>query len=147
MIVLGLILSIAAVGFFCWLLFTLATLALPFFVAVNAAIFAYHHHAGVLGAVIVALLAGLATLAVGQIAFAVIRSPLFRGLLALAFAAPAALAGYYATFGLLHIGIASESWCTAFAVIGAAFVGATAFLRLAALTEPQPAADVTAVHS
>lgn len=31
MILLGIILSIAAIGFFCWLLFTLAVFALPFF--------------------------------------------------------------------------------------------------------------------
>jgi len=147
MIVVGLVLSVAAVGFFCWLLFTLAIYALPFFVGVNAAFFAYHHDAGVIGAFLVALLAGFATLVIGQLAFALIRSPLIRATLALGFAAPAAIAGYYASFGLLHIGISSQDWCSGFALVGAAFVGATAFLRLAAYTKPQPATGTPAVHS
>ena len=147
MIVAGLILSVFAVGFFCWLLFTLAIYALPFFVGVNAAFFAYHHDAGVVGAFLVALLAGFATLVIGQLAFALIRSPIVRALLALGFAAPAAIAGYYASFGLLHIGIASQGWCMGFAFVGAVVVGATAFLRLAAHTEPQPATGTPAVHS
>ena len=36
MIFLGIILSIAAIGFFCWLLFTLAVFALPLFAGVTA---------------------------------------------------------------------------------------------------------------
>ena len=36
MIFLGIILSIAAIGFFCWLLFTLAVFALPFFAGLTA---------------------------------------------------------------------------------------------------------------
>ena len=33
MLVIGLVLSIAGIGFFCWLLFTLAVYALPLFAA------------------------------------------------------------------------------------------------------------------
>ncbi len=36
MIFLGILLSIAAIGFFCWLLFTLAVFALPFFAGITA---------------------------------------------------------------------------------------------------------------
>ena len=50
MIFLGILLSIAAIGFFCWLLFTLAVFALPFFAGVSAGIWAYHTGAGWLGA-------------------------------------------------------------------------------------------------
>lgn len=35
MIFLGILLSIAAISFFCWLLFTLAVFALPFFAGVT----------------------------------------------------------------------------------------------------------------
>jgi hypothetical protein len=35
MIILGILLSFAAIGFFCWLLFTLAVFALPFFAGVS----------------------------------------------------------------------------------------------------------------
>jgi hypothetical protein len=54
MIILGIILSVFAIAFFCWLLFTLAVYALPFFVGMTAAFYAYHHGYGVLGAGIVA---------------------------------------------------------------------------------------------
>ena len=52
MIFLGIILSIAAIGFFCWLLFTLAVFALPFFAGVSLGMWAYHTGAGWLGAII-----------------------------------------------------------------------------------------------
>ncbi len=41
MIILGIILSIAAIGFFCWLLFTLAVFALPFFAGVSLGLWAH----------------------------------------------------------------------------------------------------------
>ena len=144
MIILGLILSVFAIALFCWLLFTLAVYALPFYVALTSAFWAYHHNAGVLDAILVALLAGFATLATGQIAFAFVRSPIIRGIIALAFAVPATVAGYYATFGLLHIGIANETWCTVFAVIGAILVGATAGTRMAIYLPPPNRPDLVA---
>lgn len=142
-----LVVSLFAIGFLCWLLFTLAVYALPFFVGLHLAFVAYHHGAGLVGAILVAFLTGIATFAIGQIAFALVRSPIFQGLIALVFAAPAAVAGYYATFGLLHIGVASEDWCTAFAVLGAALIGAKAFARLALFTEPGPSTNPAAPSS
>jgi hypothetical protein len=143
MIIVGLILSVFAIGFFCWLLFTLAVYALPLFVGITAAFAAYHHGSGVFGAMLIAALVGAATLAIGQLAFALVHSPLIRACLALGFAAPAAVAGYYATLGLIHIGVPSQSWCEAFAWIGALLTGGTAFARLAGFVAP--AADRGAV--
>jgi hypothetical protein len=133
MIIVGLILSVFAIGFFCWLLFTLAVYALPLFIGITAAFAAYQHGSGVFGAILIAALVGATTLAIGQLAFALVRSPLIRACLALGFAAPAAVAGYYATLGLIHIGVPSQSWCEAFAWIGALLTGGTAFARLAGL--------------
>ncbi len=42
MIILGILLSFAVIGFFCGLLFTLAVFALPFFAGVSAGLWAYH---------------------------------------------------------------------------------------------------------
>lgn len=42
MIFLGILLSIVVIGFFCWLLFTLAVFALPFFAGVTVGAWAYH---------------------------------------------------------------------------------------------------------
>ena len=53
MIFLGIILSIAAIGFFCWLLFTLAVFALPLFAGVTAGGWAYQTGAGWLGAILI----------------------------------------------------------------------------------------------
>ncbi|MBV1707950.1 MAG: hypothetical protein KGQ37_12175 [Hyphomicrobiales bacterium] len=46
MIILGIILSVAAIGFFCWLLFNLAVFALPFFAGVSTALRAYQKGRG-----------------------------------------------------------------------------------------------------
>ncbi len=59
-------LSIAGLGFFCWLLFTFAIYALPFFAGLTAGLFAYESGAGPLGAMAVALTAGVITLVAGQ---------------------------------------------------------------------------------
>jgi hypothetical protein len=136
MLILGLILCVFAIGFLCWLLFTLAVYALPLFVAATAGLAAYHHDAGLLGAFLVAVLAGAATLALGQLAFALVPSTWVRAAIALVFAAPAAVAGYEAASGLLHLGIASIAWCDALAVVAAILTGGTAFARVVAFTAP-----------
>src|SRR5690606_18075844 len=57
MIILGILVSIAAIGTMCWLLFNLAIFALPFFIGVNAGTWAYGTGEGWLGAGLVGLLA------------------------------------------------------------------------------------------
>jgi hypothetical protein len=71
MLALELLLNTGGIGLFCWLIFTLAVDAFPFFVAVNAGMMAFHGGAGILGAPLVAIAAGAVTLAIGQTAFAV----------------------------------------------------------------------------
>ena len=67
MIFIGILLSIAAIGFLCWLLFTLAVFALPFFAGVTAGTWAYGTGAGWLGAIVVGFVA--AGLTFGIVAF------------------------------------------------------------------------------
>ena len=67
---------------------------------------------------------------VGRHAFSVARFPVVRLVTGLLFAVPAARAGYDATLGLAHIGIPSEWWRAAFAVVGAITVGGTAWARM-----------------
>ena len=93
MIIIGIVLSVFDLGFFCWLLFTLAVYALPFFAGVIAAVAAYHSGSGVIGAIMVAVLVGAATLAIGQIAFATVRSSLLRAAIGLLYTVPATIAG------------------------------------------------------
>ena len=136
MLALGLVLSFFGLGIFCWLLFTLAIYALPFFVGLTAAFAAFHSGAGVIGAFLIGCFAGGAALAFGQIAFATFRSPLVRWVIALIYAVPAGIAGYHATLGLAQIGVPSTAWQEVFALVGAVVIGCTAWARLAMSATP-----------
>jgi hypothetical protein len=138
MLVIGLILSMFGIGLFCWLIFTLAVYALPFFVGLTAGMAAFHGGAGVVGALLVGIVACALTLGVGQIAFAVVRPLPLRAAIAAAFAIPAAIAGYHAVLGLSQIGMPSLIWREIFAWIGAIIIGGTAWARLTVFAEPLP---------
>lgn len=138
MIILGILLSIAAIGLFCWLLFTLAVFALPFFAGVSIGIWAYHTGAGWLGAVIVGFIAATLTFGIGQFLLIVVQPLWARMLIALVFVAPAAIAGYHATHGIVKHAMPSEIWQTVFSIIGAVAVGATAFIRVAGMASTVP---------
>lgn len=141
MIFLGILLSIAAIGFFCWLLFTLAVFALPFFAGVTAGVWAYHTGAGWLGAILVGVVGASLTLGIGQILLAIVRPIWARLLIALAFVTPAALAGYHATHGIVKHTMPSETWQVVFSVIGAIAVGVTAFIRVAGMAAASPSSQ------
>jgi len=138
MILLGIILSVAAIGFVCWLLFTLAVFALPFFAGVNVGIWAYQTGAGLLGTILVGLASAALTLGLGQFLLSVVQPLWARMLIALAFVAPAALAGYHATHGIVKHTMPSETWQVVFSIIGAIAVGATAFMRVSAMAAAAP---------
>ena len=53
MLIVGIIFSVFGIGFFCWLLFTLAVYALPFFAGLTAGLAAFHSGSGVIGALVV----------------------------------------------------------------------------------------------
>lgn len=126
----GILFTLGGLGFLCWLLFTLAIYALPFFAGLWIGHAAYHSGAGFVGGFVFALIAGVGIFALGQFAFATVRSPLLRVTIALLYALPALVAGYQATLGLARLGTPSETWCQIFAVAGALAVGATAWVRL-----------------
>ena len=138
MSLIGILLTLGGLGFLCWLLFTLAIYALPCFAGMWIGLAAYHSGAGYIGAFVLALTAGVVVFALGQFAFAAVRSPLLRFMVASAYAGPACIAGYQATLGLARIGTPSETWCQVFAVAGAIAVGATAWVRLTRFELRQP---------
>ena len=129
MLVIGLILSMFGIGLFCWLIFTLAVYALPFFIGLTAGIAAFHSGAGALGGCVSGIAAGALTFFLSQVAFATVRHSILRVLIAAAFAIPAAIAGYHAVLGLSQIGIPSLIWREVFAWIGALLIGSTAWAR------------------
>jgi hypothetical protein len=107
-------------------------------VAINAGILAFHRGAGALGTPIVAVAAGGATLAIAQIAFALIRSMILRAVIVAVVVLPATLAGYHVALAMAQIGVPSLVWQEVFACLGAVFIGGTAWSRLAVFTEPSP---------
>ncbi|ABS69243.1 hypothetical protein V5F34_10480 [Xanthobacter autotrophicus] len=145
MIFLGILLGLAAIALFCWLLFTLAVLALPFFAAVSAGTWAYHTGAGWLGAIVVGLIAGGITLGIGQVLFTIVRPMWARRLIALAFVAPAVIAGYHATHGIAKLAMPSETWQIVFSIIGAIAVGITTLLRVAGMAASASSRDLAQV--
>lgn len=147
MLVVGMALSIVGLGFFCWLLFALTIYALPTFAGLTAGLAAFHSGAGVIGASIVASLAGGATLALGRLAFASTRTPLICAVIGLVYGVPAAIAGYQVSFALAGIGMPSGGWQTAFGVVGAVISGCTAFSRLALLVPPPDGQDAGSAYS
>jgi hypothetical protein len=127
---LGIVASFVGLGLFCWLLFTLAVYGLPFLAGMSAGLLAYDTGTGAIGAIAVGLVAGFATLIVGQFVFTTARSPTARTLVAATFVVPAAVAGYHAALGLAHLGAPSPSWQQVFAIVGAIAVGFTAWVRM-----------------
>lgn len=138
MLALGLVLNTLGIGFSCWAIFALAVYALPFFVALSIGMTAFQNGAGVVGAVLFGTAGGALTLAVGQAAVAITRSVTLRIAIAIAFAVPAAVAGYHVVFALSQIGIPSIAWREAFACLGAVCVGGTAVMRLTIFADPRP---------
>ncbi len=133
MIILSILGSLAAIGVVCWLLFTLAVFALPFFMGVTAGTWAYGTGAGWLGAIVVGFLAAGGTFAIGQLLLLFVRPLWLKLLVVLAFVAPAAVAGYAATHGIVKHTMQSETWQLIFSGVGALAVGIVAFIRLTAL--------------
>lgn len=129
--VLGVIFSLLGIGMLIAVMFQMAIFALPLFVGVTAGRFAYETGAGALGSVLVGALAVAVALGTAQFVLVVTRSTALRLLIALAFAAPAAFAGYHVVLGLSRIGGAQGLWQPVFAGIGAVIIASAALLRLA----------------
>lgn len=130
MMILGVLLSAAGLGFFCWALFNLAVFALPFFAGLTAGLAALHSGSGATMAIAVGFTVAVLTLTLGQSVFALVRSTPVRIAVALLFAAPAVIAGYHMTLHLSALVATADVWRHAFALVGAAVVGVTAVGRL-----------------
>ena len=61
-----------------------------------------------------------------------IRTPAIRLIVALMFAAPAAVAGYALVYGVTKEAVPSEIWRQIFCIVGGGCVGMAAWMRLAA---------------
>ncbi|WP_163268340.1 hypothetical protein [Chelativorans alearense] len=138
MIILAILGSIAAIGVICWLLFTLAVYALPALGGVAAGMWAYQTGAGLPGSVTVGLVGAGLVFGVGQFLILFARPMWLKITITLAFVAPAAIAGFHATHGIVQHLMPSETWQTIFSVIGAVAVAITAFVRVTSIAAPGP---------
>ena len=129
---LALILCGGACALIAWLAFNCSVYALPFFVGLSAARFAYATGAGILGAGLVGLIAGGVSFGLGQFALASARSPAMRAAVSGLFTLPAGVAGYWSCYGAVQLCRASEGWRQAFALAGAVAIVAISHGRLAA---------------
>ncbi len=126
------LMSVVLIGVLCFVAHTLATYALPFMLGLTAARFAYDTGSGLTGAGLVGLAAGAVAFGLLVFLFASLRPPILRLILALVFAAPAAMAGYMLVHGVTRDSVPSEIWRQIFCIIGAMLVGVAALMRLAA---------------
>ncbi len=130
--VLLIFMTIALIAMLCVAAYTLALYALPFMLGFAAARFAYETGAGLLGAGIVWFVAGAAAWGILLLLFTTLRAPILRLVVALIFAAPAAVAGYFLVHGIAREAVPSEVWRQIFCVAGGALIGLAAFGRLVA---------------
>ena len=133
MIILAILASLAAIGLLCWLLFTLAVFALPAFVGLSAGVWAHGTGAGIPGAILVGLIIAAVTFAVGQFLITFAQPMWLKLAVAVIFVAPAVVAGFHATHGIVKHLMPSDAWQITFSVVGAIAVGITAFVRVAGM--------------
>jgi len=130
------LLGVTLVGLLCVLAYRLATYALPFMLGLAVARFAYGTGSGLIGAGVVGFVAGVVSVGLLRLLFSWLRVPILRGLVAVIFVIPAAVAGYQLVNGVTRDAVPSEIWRQIFCGLGGVVVGLSAFARLA------PPADI-----
>ena len=136
--------STAAIAVLCWLLISLAIYALPALGGVAAGMWAYQTGAGLPGSILVGLVSAGLVFGHAQFLILLARPMWLKLAVAAAFVAPAAIAGFHATHGIVKHLMPSETWQTVFSVIGAVAVGITAFVRVTSMAPPGPTGQTPA---
>ena len=122
-------------GALCWLLFTLAVYALPFWLGLTAAFWLHTAEQGVLAALLGGLAVSGGVAILGEIVFARLRCVPLRLALGLVYAVPAGLAGFHASKGLSSLTGTGEAAGLVLGALAALFIGGTAFARVAGWPE------------
>lgn len=125
----GFALIIVAVFLCCALLFRLSIYALPLFVAFLAGSAIYRSGSGIIAALAAAAIAAIILLAVAQFALAFAKADLTRAAIGVAFAAPAAVAGYHAVHGIATATMPPSAWQLVLTLLGAAIVAAASWTQ------------------
>lgn len=127
----GFTLIIIAVFMCCALLFRLSIHALPLFVAFLAASATYRNGNSLIAAIIAAAIAAIAVLAMAQMALGFAKSDKARAAVGLAFAAPAAFAGYHAVHGIAAVTMPHNVWQIIVSLMGATVIAAASWVQWA----------------
>ena len=125
----GFALIIVAVFLCCALLFRLSIYALPLFVAFLAGSATYRSGSGIIAVLAAAAIAAIILLAVAQLALAFAKSDLTRAAIGIAFAAPAAVAGYHAVHGIAAATMPQSAWQLVLSLLGAAIIAAASWTQ------------------
>jgi hypothetical protein len=125
----GFALIIVAVFLCCALLFRLSIYALPLFVAFLAASATYRTDSGIFAALAAAAISAIILLAAARLALAFAKSDLIRSAVGVAFAAPAAIAGYHAVHGIAAAIMPPSAWQLALSLLGAAIIAAASLTQ------------------
>lgn len=126
----GLALIIVAVFMICALLFRLSIYALPLFVAFLTGSATYRSDSGIVAAFAAAAIAAIVLLASAQFALAFAKSDLTRAAIGIAFAAPAAVAGYHAVHGIAVATMPQSAWQPVISLIGAGIIATASWTQL-----------------
>ena len=129
------LMSVALVAVLCVVAYKLAVYALPFMLGLTAAQFAYQTGSGVIGAGLVGLVSAGVAFGILALLFETLRTPILRLIVALIFAAPAAVAGYALVYGITKNAIDSSLALNLLGGIGGLVIGVSAVINLNALGE------------
>lgn len=111
------------------LLFRLAVHALPVYVALAVGFALRAQGSGIAVTIVIGIIAGFATLALGRAAFDHSRTPGLRALIASAFVVPAGIAGYQATHSIGGLALGSGLTLDSLSLVGAGMIAATAWAQ------------------
>ena len=120
---------IVAVFLCCALLFRLSIYALPLFVAFLAGHSTYQGGNSIIASLVAAAVAAIIVLAAAQLALAFAKSDRMRAVIGLAFAVPAAFAGYHAVHGIAAATMPQSAWQFAISLLGAAIIAAASWMQ------------------
>ncbi len=123
------ILGAAAAIYLALLMMRLASIALPLYAGIGAALFLAGHGFGYPASIAAGLLAGATIHVAGRMVFATMP-PLFRPVVAMVFVIPAAFAGYQAVRGLAGLALTQGALLESTGAAGALVAGLAAWRRL-----------------
>ncbi len=131
MLAIGLFLGGTVILYLVWLLIRgLAVYAMPFWVGLLVFFGLYHHQPGFFVPLGGGILAATGVYVAWRELFKHTRSPVLRGIVALAFAAPSAIVAYLAGLQVAAMSIASADWRQVAAIAAALYVGVLSWRRI-----------------